>query len=454
MNGSTVSAVVEHGWLNYRLLMVALVGACLLVINAVFIPLHAGDDEDHFALAYAASHFRIGPTASPDPAISSGTFVDAAIPRVVERNFAAVRLQAPPKPGKTHWSGEQVFVPLPASVYLPVVYVPQAIAIRIGEAAGLSVETTIYLARVANGAAALVIIAAALAFLPSLFGIFVLILLSLPKSLQLFASNSADPMSYAIALAILAFFYHAQKSELTPRLWHFAIAGLGVIALAGMKPPLAAVGFLPAFVAFRSRSWIGFALSVLAIMFALGWWATVLPSLHDARCPVDGSFREKISAIGPTLIGNTLVQRGAFYWATFIGELGYGDARIGALRILPTWVYFTATVMLSLAFVSQGDPRSWIGKWPCIILALIAAAIAAGIFLSMSVACTASGATIIEGVQGRYFVIPVLLVALAFGAALPRRSLIAKFIHYWLPVFLLSNCAVMTTQGLKLYWSA
>lgn len=427
----------------------------VMVLDSVFIPLHAADDEDHFAIAYAASHFRLGPVPAPNPAISSGSYVDAAIPRVVKRNFDAVRLSTRPIAARTPWSGRQVYVPLPASVYLPLVYLPQMIAIRIGEAAGLSVETTIYLARIFNGMTALALIAAAMAYLPETIGIFVLLLLSLPKSLQLFASNSADPVDHAITIAIIAFFCRAVASEWNPKPWHYAVASIGILMLGGVRPPLAAVGLLIFYVVFRRRSIPGMAFSALAMAMAVAWWAVVLPIYHDLRCQNAGSLVDKtvmFATHGPQMIGETLASRGTYYWGTFIGELGYGDARIGYLIPLPAWIYWAASAMLMLGVASLGSEKLRIEPLAKAVPAISAILVTAGIFFSLSIACTSFGRTVIEGVQGRYFVTPVLLLSIVVAALLPRLDFPTKLLRYALRFFLVGNFVVMAVAGINLYW--
>lgn len=427
----------------------------VLVLNFVFIPLHIADDDDHLGIAYAAAHFRFGPEPTPDPNVSSGTWVDAAIPEFVRKNFDAAHLQAPPQPSRTKWTGRQVYHPLPASVYLPIVYLPQSIAVRLGEATGMSVEQTINLARVANGLTAIAIVALAIGLLPEGLGVFALILLFLPKSLLVFASNSADPIDHAITIAIVAFFCRVLTTPWQPKPWHYALASLGVLALGGVRPPLAAIGLLVLYAAWHRRSGSGMALALAGMILSLAWWGLVLPTYHDLRCPVTSTITEKALHFvtnSPALMTETLAVRGSYYWGSFIGELGYGDARVGYFRPLPMFVYALATVILVLGFAALGKVRlaiSPLARWTAIIAAL---SMIAGIFFSLSIACTAFGAPVIEGVQGRYFVTPLLLLAVAGAALLPRQELCERLVRKALPLFLLVNLAVLVTAGIRLYW--
>lgn len=439
-----------------RTMLVLLVGA-ILVLDSLFIPFHAADDEDHFAIASAAAHFHFMPVPAPDPSVSSGNYVDAALPGVIRRNYHAVRLEARPDIGRTPWAGREVYFPIPASVYLPLAYLPQMLAIRAGEAVGATIETTIYAARVTNGLTALAIIAVALAFLPEAVGLFVLVLLSLPKSLQVFASNSADPVIHALTIALMAFVWSALKSERGPRPWHYGLAGLALLTLAGIRPPLAALGLPLAYAALHRRSGWGLAAAVGGVALAGAWWKLVLPIHHDLRLPVTGAFADKVMVFAthwPVMIYETLAQRGLYYWFAFIGELGYGNAGTGAMQPLPLFVYPVAMAVLALAFAALGDARTRLPAPAPAVFGLTAIAVAFGVFFTMALGCTSLGETVIVGVQGRYFMTAVLLAAMAAATGLPRATRAREVLVRVMPAFLAFNFAVMAAAGFRLYWSA
>lgn len=441
--------------IGFRWGMLGLIAAAILALDFIFIPLHSGDDEDHFAAAYSFSHMHAGPAAPPDPSLSSGGYVDAAIQQAVARTFWVVRLRDhPATPGHISWTGRQVFQPMPGTVYLPLIYAPQAAAIRLGEAAGWTVEATINAARIANGLAALGLVALAVINLPGGLAAFLLVLLSLPKTLTLFASNSADPIILGVTACLVAFVVRAAASDWRPRAWHFAIAATGVVILGGVRPPLAALGLLLGYVAVRKRSTPGLLLAVLSVLIPAIWWASVLPQFHDARCPTNGGMAQTIGFFaqqGPALLVRTLEERGGYYLLTFIGELGYGDARVGHLVALPAWIYPAALVMLALG-VASGSRRPASPRVDAMALTGVGAVIAAGIFFSLAMACTGAGAAIVGGVQGRYLVVPVLLAVIGLGALLPRFDAAAKLLRIALPVFAATSAGLLIFEGFQLYW--
>lgn len=457
MRGQSHAGAAPGSLSRLHLIMFALLAGAVLLLNLVFMPMHSNDDEDHFAIAYAAAHFQLGPVPTPDATVSSGSYVDAAIPEMVRKNFVAMNLEGKAVPTRTEWTGRQIYHPLPASVYLPLIYLPQMAAIRIGEASGMNVENTLRLARVVNGLAALTVLAGVIAFLPEGLGLFVLLVLSLPKSLQVFASNSADPMIHAVTLAVIAAFVRALSGNWKPRRWHYALLALGIFAIGGVRPPLAGMGLPLLYIAWRQRSQAGMAFSAAAMAGAVGWWLAVLPVYHDLRCPVSGTLAEKalhFMQAGPGMIGATLAERGTYYWGSFIGELGRGDARIGYLKALPLPVYALSTIMLLLGLAGLGEPRL---RWPLLARAvpvITALAIAGGIFFSLSIACTVLGKSVIEGVQGRYFVTPLLLVAAVLASLLPRFELPTSLVRRVLPLFLIANVVIVAVINYRLYWIA
>ena len=430
----------------------------LLAINLVFIPFHAGDDENRFAVAYTLAHLEIGPVSSSNPSLSSGGYVDAAIPIVIAQNWRSVRL-APSSPPvvrtDTAWTGRDVFMPLPDTAYLPLLFAPQAVLIRIGELAGWSVQQTIFAARLANGAFALALISISLTYLPQGVGGFVLAILALPKSLQLFASNSADPMMYAVTIALMAFYCSAIATDWRPKAWHYALAGIGVVALGGGRPPLTAFGLLVAYVAFRKRDRIGSLIAAISIALPFVWWASVLPLLHDTTCATAGSVGEKLGSFlshAPQLVGQTISERAPYYWITFIGELGYGNALVGYAQILPLWIYLPTTAILFFGLSMSGAESYSMSIMDRASPALASAAALTGIFFSFVMACNAMDAPVIRGIQGRYFTAPLLVAVLAIAPSLPSMMLLPKIYRSVLVAFLLVSFYIMLNEGLRLYW--
>lgn len=428
---------------SYWLLI--LIVACVSALNFVFIPLHSGDDEDHFARAWALAHGGILPKQS--------NIIDPAFSDYAADRHDAVRLRAKIRPADRVWTGKKVAGHLngiPIGAYLPAVYAPQAVAILIGESAGFSIEQTILLSRFANGLTALALITLAIGLLPGAVEQFFLLLLCLPKTLLLFGSNAADPLLIAGAFFIAAWSWRI-ANEATPRRWLWPCMGLVLIFIAGARPPLIVWAALPLYVAAMRKDLFGATIMAGAVAASLVWWG-MAPSLQDVRCP-GGATIPGLLADAPGLAFHTLSHNGLYYLQSLIGELGYGDGPNGWTMALPGWVYAIGFIvlMLGLAHVLCEDvPIPKLQRAIILITGLVAAG---GVFFTVAVACgTREGA--IAGVQGRYLLLPLFLLASGLGHVLRPMPMVSRLIPILLPIFLLASTFVLVTEGMRVYAGA
>ena len=436
----------------------------ILALNVMFIPLHAGDDYDHFERAYTVAHLTLWPTSIEGGKLSSGGYVDKGISNVIERETFAIytfpRAKYTYMPAlekrATPWTGQLEFRPFPgSSSYLPLIYLPQAIAIRGGEAWDMTVEDTIFLARILNGGLALALIAVAITLLPTSAASLVVLTLAMPKTLLLFASNSIDPLLHASTLMVLAFCCRALLSDWRPRILDFLWVGLLMLAIIGVRPPMAALGLLPLFVAARTRAISGGAIVGVAIGLGVAWWIAVLPMMRDLRCNWNGDLPDKMEIFlgnGVGLILNSFFSHGAYYFMTFVGELGYGQAPQSLFFKLPDWIYIFASVVLLLAVVRAISGNVEFKLSDRVAFAGLAILIVVGIFFSMSAVCTAAGSKDIAGVQGRYFMAPLWLSTLAICGIGRDLKIIERIFQPLATIFVLSSFTLLLLEGQRIYW--
>lgn len=129
----------------------------------------------------------------------------------------------------------------------------------------------------------------------------------------------------------------------------------------------------------------------------------------------------------PGLILRSLMTNGGFYFASFLGNLGWLDT----LFPLPALAFLFG--LLILAFVHDAlrgpSPLGWLGAAGILLGAALSIV---GVMLSMYVYWTSHtrgiGAAVIDGVQGRYFLPLAFFVAAAISAT-PSR--IAKLAGGW-----------------------
>lgn len=442
-----------------------LVTPILLALNLVFPAFHGGDDYDHFKRAYTLAHGAFWPETVPGR--SSGGMVDVALAALVEAQRPTIfewprngpRLPpaepAPSGQGEARWSGEQIYSEFPGAIsYLPLVYVPQAAAIWVGERTGLTVVQTVLLARLLNGFTAVAVITAALAGLPAGTAS-VLLLLLLPKSLQQFASNSHVPLLHAVTISVLAFCLRSVAPGGAPRTRHFVLVAVGLLAAASARPPLAAMALVPLWVAWRSRNKVGAAAIALGVAMAVAWFAEVIPQVTDLRCGPVGDMPGKLLLFaeqGPLLIARSVWWRGAYYYQTFVGELGWGNGPAGQLDPLPTWIYLAVPPVFGLALLVDAARPATVPGALRLLLILCSAAMVVATFAALYGICTAPESRIINGVQGPYLYGPALIFVPAVAGCLrPTRWI--ELCYLPLLFLLLAGWYVtLLSAGLRIYW--
>ncbi len=163
-------------------------------------------------------------------------------------------------------------------MYPPVPYIPSAIGIRLGRTFGASTFVLILLARLAELAAFIALLALAIRRLPSRAWILVVVAL-MPVALFQAATVSADAITNALALLVIAnaFALTAQPVDRVPRgMLIETIAA--TIGLALCKQPYLLAAALLVIPAWRHRRQIGVALGATVVAggaVALAWtrWA-------------------------------------------------------------------------------------------------------------------------------------------------------------------------------------
>lgn len=442
----------------WHLYLVLIIPATIL-LNLSFINFHAPDDYDHLKRAYTIFHHPFRHVTPPGR--STGIFVDSGLETYIQNQIPIAKFQreisdeevrAYAANGRTQWTGKPAFSETPGSLaYFPALYVPQAIALEAGRLSGASVERSVLWARFANSFAGIVLAALGLFLLPAGRSV-ALFLLLLPCTQIQFASNSADPVLYGIALVIVAL---SVRNEVVSRTKSSAIA-LGIFVAGAVRPPLAAFALTPALQAFRERRRTALALLVAACAAAALWVVTILPSLTDLRSGNVGATGPKLTHFvfaWPNLIGNSLNQQALLLYGGFVGHYAWGNAPIGYLGIpLPAWIYATALPILGLAAWEDLVTAATIS--PVVRLSLLASTACSVIltFLAMYLGCTKPDQTVIMGMQGRYFVTPLFAVGPAIAGLASARAKPTLELYYILVALWTAACTItMVGHSAQLY---
>jgi hypothetical protein len=286
-------------------------------------------------------------------------------------------------------------------IYPPLFYLPAATALFVCRTAGVAPLHAVYAARIAGGLTSIGIASMAIA-LAGDGALWLFAILLLPMSLALTAAVSQDaPMLAVTALAVAL----CRRAGASPRLLAAAAFFLALVAMC--RPPYAAAALLllGTGAPWRQR-WMA---ATCVAGTALAWG---LLNLHLARLPPypEGvtdpvaQLHHLFAAPGqiPSLLAATWHLTGKMVLASFIGGLGWLDVDLPAVYLTAAWV------MLAVALGIGGRAAR-------LRTALLPAAAcfgaAAGVALLQYLTWSVVGAPAIDGMQGRYFLAPALLLA-------------------------------------------
>jgi len=398
-------------------------------------PLRSPDEIDHIRRAYLLTRgtliLKTGASDVQGKAVqASGGEIDTGLD-----NFLMYHLGQLGKPdaGLAHtkesgvnqlrWSGQAAFRPAPGtSYYFPLLYAPQAAALVIGEQLKLTIIDSYNLARVFAIFACFALLG--MAFLLHPVSLSALALLSLPMAMFQMASASLDGVSNALAVVCIAMFLRIHsKSTLTSR-GQFGLWCFGLWALISCRPHLFPMLGLPFIVYFHARIRSQLASGICTLLATLAWFWIAVGATSDPRAQLGQST----SALMQTYVGHpgeffvllwqTLdsADNLKFYWQSFIGILGWLELP------LPNWTYSfisaTGVVLVLVASWAKPAPSVWKAQWS---LTAVACASVLLVFFALLVTWTPHPATMINGVQGRYFFVPALMLAYAWQH--PRHEL-------------------------------
>jgi hypothetical protein len=397
-------------------------------------PLRGPDETAHFLRAYGIALGDIVPSTG-DAQSRKGIFLSPQLYEGFEF-FESVRV----KEKGTGWFGygpvfqtyfshqsapidsdpPTVFVPYGGSEgYSPVAYLPQVAAALAARALDLDFVATLYLMRFTGLAAMTAVIAYAIAISPQLAWTFVAIAM-LPAALYGRSVVSADGSALAAAMLVAALWL---RGFLSPHGHRPGQLSFWMMFSALTKPTnLAFVLFglmLPA------RRWPAVVLATLpAIGVALFW--TVQSGADSGAWRMVEITGQDASAFDPLVKLSHWINYPLHFPAAVIGAIhakGVGELwrqGIGVLGLFDTvlqdWVYPTVSVLLlGTLFARLPLAPATRGK-VATTAAIVAFAYAVSIYLVCYLSFTPLGANIVWGVQGRYFVLCLPVVAIAVAS--------------------------------------
>jgi uncharacterized membrane protein len=256
-------------------------------------------------------------------------------------------------------------------------------------------------------------------------------LLAISLFLRKMAANGASSWRSSLALAVCVFILVTSRTHLLPLL------------------------LLPFCVAWQKKSARDFFLASIVTVGSLAWVFFALHSTTDTLVVRSQSSSQLLShyAMHPqdyfSIVWSTLSNPGVanFYQQSFIGILGWLDTPLPVISYPLLWLGLGACALVSVALPAGA------ADWNARCLLLLAATASIGlIFLSQLVTWTAHPATVIEGVQGRYFVMPMVLLGFVLsGLAMGQTRLQGRLAALALSGFALCSLTALSVTLLSRY---
>jgi uncharacterized membrane protein len=389
--------------------------------SAVLPPLQSPDERDHIKRAYLLTRGQIileAPQGISGGAIDSGlaAYLDAHIRHQSkpERKFSSDEIEVA---NNIRWTGIKQFSFAPGTgFYFPLIYAPQAAGLALGESLGISISDSYSLARLfALFAASLLLLAALLIYTPSLV---VLALLVIPMSIFQMSSASLDGVATAVSILAISAFMRiaADRSNASP--WVLSLLSICVLVAASSRIHLLPLVLLVFATPFYTNNKKGFVAGVLVSLLLITWVAIAMK--ETSRAVAGGSTLDSVEYYfaHPLILGKVFLatwsyaEHQRFYLQSFFGILGWLDARFAEHVYSYIYLLFFSVVLFSVSL------KDMVIEWRARALLICCAASSVfTIFFALLVTWNTYPAEIITGVQGRYFLIPALLVAYALSPA-------------------------------------
>jgi uncharacterized membrane protein len=226
------------------------------------------------------------------------------------------------------------------AIYAPILYLPAAGGLFVGKHLGLSIVHTLTIARAMNGVAS-VLIATAAIMLAGDLALLLMLLLSLPMCISLFASLSQDGLMIglsALAAAAVAKAAHGATRGL-PVILLVTWLSLALVCLG--RPSYAPLALLPLVLPAPSLRWrcVGVAASLVPLAawsYISARFTMINTEAHRGVEPLAQlagllSHPDRISGLAIHAVTDRQGMEGLPFYKEFLGVLGWLDV------VLPSW---------------------------------------------------------------------------------------------------------------------
>ncbi len=329
------------------------------------------------------------------------------------------------------WAHDRHFVnAVGTAYYLPLIYLPHAVGLAISRHLDWSMRASYDFTRGVVTLTVLALLAWAWHLLaPNLL---VRALVLMPMSAFQILSPTIDGLCIAMTLVLAGLAiaqYQAQcKGHTTPACrWRFAAVVGFTFMLVTSRTNLLPLLALPLLLLCQRFSGARLAAFMLLCAASVGWTLFVLLTTADARIErshttlqmVQIYLEDPLYFLG--LVGSTLAHpdKGPFLAYSFVGILGWLDTFIPKPAMRGIWAVLAALALLATAYARREERQ-----YTLLRAVLTACAVTSTLLAFFAIAVTWNDypVAVIAGVQGRYFIMPALLLALALGPLEKKRT--------------------------------
>jgi uncharacterized membrane protein len=391
-------------------------------------PMQSPDEHSHVARAYMISRGQW--LLDSPPGMSSGGLVDINLWAFFDINDivaadpkARLSPQRQAQVASVRWGGREIFFQAPGTgYYSPLIYAPHALGLWLGRTLNLGIAHSYQLMRAICLLSSLGLLAWAFRLVRP--PVVVLALLLLPMTVFQTILPTVDGVTTCLAVLALSLFFRlllGKEDSVAPSL----LLAASVALLASSKVNLFPLIGLPFYLAWARSSRRDAIAGVAALLASLAWTAYALANTVDTRVAHAHSTGELLlrylaHPMGfVRIVWKSLMDPTVFdlYSRSFIGILGWLDAPLPPWCYQFLWIGLGLCAAASLLAVRPGE--ALLARIGLIVAGLACSGL---VFLAMLVTWTRDSAEVIEGVQGRYFLIPAITLAYALGATLAPRG--------------------------------
>jgi uncharacterized membrane protein len=383
-------------------------------LSAIIPPLTSPDEHDHIERAYLLGKGVI--VLDRLAGKSSGGYVDSGLLKYLGSYLPTKdKLSADDveSAGAIRWSGDRVYDPSPGTgYYFPAIYIPQTLGLLVGERLDLSIDHSYKLARMFVLFSVTLVLYGAFRLYPP--NPLVLALISIPMTLFQISSASLDGISTALAIFSTSAFLRIASDKSASPAGLLNALGLAIAVLASSRLHALPMIALPAALFFITKERRALFIFGAVASFSIGWTLFALRTIADLRFTINGSTSSIVvfylqnpfkffSVVWLTLSDYNLRN---FYYQSFLGILGWLDAPFQDryYTFFSAMLAVIALLSVSLKQIKDDRPQR---------LLLLAVSITSTLLIlfALLVTCSPHPAQVISCVQGRYFLLPSIILA-------------------------------------------